>query len=80
MRFSFWPNAGQSWTISTDALALPSDVGNPSGGGFGLAGISVRIEMAIAPSDPNRLYAAVVDKTLSLVVGKVRWRRTIVHW
>lgn len=52
-------DAGETWTVSANNFALPSDIGNPSGNGFGLAGISVRTEMAIAPSDPNRLYAAV---------------------
>ncbi len=52
-------DGGTTWTVSADDFALPFDVGNPTGGGFGLAGISVRTEMAIAPSDPNRLYAAV---------------------
>ena len=52
-------NAGVSWSVSADDFALPSDIGNPSSDGFGLAGISVRTELAIAPSDPSRLYAAV---------------------
>lgn len=52
-------DGGITWSISADNFASPSDVGNPPGGGFGLAGISVRTEMAIAPTDPNRLYAAV---------------------
>ena len=52
-------DGGVSWTVSATHFALPSDVGNPTGGGFGLAGISVRTEMAVAPSDPNRLYATV---------------------
>lgn len=52
-------DGGQTWTTSADNFALPSDVGNPSSGGFGLAGISVRTELAVAPSDPNRIYAAV---------------------
>jgi len=52
-------NGGLTWSVSASNFALPSDVGNPTGGGFGLAGISVRTEMAISPSDPDRLYAAV---------------------
>ena len=52
-------DGGQTWSMSADDFALASDVGNPTGSGFGLAGISVRTEMAIAPSDPSRLYAAV---------------------
>ncbi len=52
-------NGGISWQVSADNFALPSDVGNPTGNGFDLAGISVRTEIAIAPTDPNRIYAAV---------------------
>jgi hypothetical protein len=52
-------DGGQNWLVSADDFALPSDIGVPTSGGFGLAGITVRTEMAIAPSDPNRLYAAV---------------------
>jgi hypothetical protein len=52
-------DAGQTWTVSADDFALLSDIGNPPGGAQSLAGISVRTEMAIAPSDPQRLYAAV---------------------
>jgi hypothetical protein len=52
-------DAGETWQVSANNFALPQDVGVASSNGFGLAGISVRTEMAIAPSDPNRLYAAV---------------------
>ncbi len=52
-------DGGLNWVVSANNFALPSDVGNPSGNGFGLAGISVRTELAIAPTDANRLYAAV---------------------
>ena len=52
-------DGGVTWFVSANSFALPSDVGNPTSGGFGLAGISVRTEMAVAPSNPNRLYAAV---------------------
>ena len=52
-------DAGLTWTVSADNFALPSDVGNPTGGWQGLGGISVRVEMAVAPSRPDRLYAAV---------------------
>ncbi|MCB1045418.1 MAG: hypothetical protein KDC35_20920 [Acidobacteria bacterium] len=52
-------DAGETWQVVANNMALPADIGNPSGNGFGLAGISVRIEMAIAPTDPDRLYAAV---------------------
>jgi len=40
-------------------LAWMDRVGNPPGGAQGLAGISVRTEMAIAPTDTSRLFAAV---------------------
>ena len=52
-------DAGETWTVSADNFALPADIGLPTDGGFGLAGISVRTELAISPTDPNRLYAAV---------------------
>jgi hypothetical protein len=52
-------DGGQSWTVSVNDFALVSDIGNPPGGGLGLSGISVRTEMAVAASDPQRLYAAV---------------------
>ncbi|HMB91640.1 MAG TPA: hypothetical protein VKP65_12380, partial [Rhodothermales bacterium] len=52
-------DGGVTWSVSADNFALPSDVGNPTGGGFDLAGISVRTELAIAPTNPNRIYAAV---------------------
>ncbi len=52
-------DAGLSWNISAGDFALPSGIGIPSSGGLGLAGISVRTELAIAPTDPNRVYAAV---------------------
>ena len=52
-------DAGETWSVSANNFALPSDVGNPTGGGFGLAGISVRIELAISSTDTARVYAAV---------------------
>ena len=52
-------DAGDTWSVSADDFALPSDVGNPTTGTLGLAGISVRTELAISPSDPTRIYAAV---------------------
>lgn len=52
-------NAGLTWSVSANYFAQASDIGNPTGGGIGLAGISVRTEIAVAPSDPTRLYAAV---------------------
>lgn len=52
-------DAGLTWQVSANNFALPSDIGNPTGGGFGLAGISVRTEIAMAPTDTARIYAAV---------------------
>ncbi len=52
-------DAGLTWFVSANNFALPSDIGNPPGGGFGLAGISVRTELAISPTDTSRIYAAV---------------------
>ena len=52
-------DAGETWSVSANNFALPSDVGNPTSGGFGLAGISVRIELAISSTDTARVYAAV---------------------
>ena len=52
-------DAGMTWTISANNFALPSDIGTPAGGWTGLAGISVRTELAISETDPNRVYAAV---------------------
>jgi len=52
-------DAGRTWFVSADDFALPSDINNPPGGGTGLSGVSVRTEMAIAPTDTARLYAAV---------------------
>ena len=52
-------DAGETWFVSANNFALPGDLGNPTSGGFGLAGISVRIELAIAPTDTARIYAAV---------------------
>ncbi len=52
-------DAGVTWEISADNFALPSDIGNPNGGWQGLSGISVRTELAVASTDPNRVYAAV---------------------
>lgn len=52
-------DAGVTWRVVANNFALPSDIGNPTGGWSGLSGISVRTELAIAPTDVNRLYAAV---------------------
>ncbi|MFC1481307.1 T9SS type A sorting domain-containing protein [Candidatus Neomarinimicrobiota bacterium] len=50
-------DGGISWAVSVDTLALPEDIGVPVVG-YG-PGISTRIEVAIAPTDTNRIYAAV---------------------
>jgi photosystem II stability/assembly factor-like uncharacterized protein len=52
-------DGGQTWQVSADDFALLGDIGNPPAGDFGLSGVSVRTEIAIAPSDPQRIYAAV---------------------
>jgi hypothetical protein len=52
-------DGGLTWIVSANNFALPADIGNPTGGGIGLAGISVRTELAISPTDTARLYAAV---------------------
>lgn len=52
-------DAGQTWSVVANDFALPGDIGVPSSNGFGLAGISVRTELAVAPSNPQRVYAAV---------------------
>ena len=52
-------DAGETWTVVANNFALSSDIGNPTSNGLGLAGISVRTELAIAPTQPNRIYAAV---------------------
>ncbi len=52
-------DAGLTWTVITDSFAPSGNIGVPGGNGFGLEGISIRTEMAIAPTDPDRLYAAV---------------------
>lgn len=50
---------GLTWQTSADDFALPGDIGNPPGGAASYQGISVRTELAISPSRPSRLYAAV---------------------
>ncbi|MCB0713730.1 MAG: hypothetical protein KDD67_15495 [Ignavibacteriae bacterium] len=52
-------DAGKTWSISANNFALPSDIGTPAGGWTGLGGISVRTELAVSPTDPNRVYGAV---------------------
>ena len=52
-------DAGLTWEISADNFADSLDIGNPNGGWTGLSGVSVRTELAIARSNPNRIYAAV---------------------
>ncbi|MCB1052938.1 MAG: hypothetical protein KDC71_20215, partial [Acidobacteria bacterium] len=52
-------DGGLTWSVSANNFALASDINNPVGGGAGYNPRSVRTELAISPSDPNRLYAAV---------------------
>ena len=49
-------DAGQTWFISAHDFALPMDIGTGDGT---YRGISVRSELAIAPTDTARIYAAV---------------------
>ncbi|MBX7151845.1 T9SS type A sorting domain-containing protein [bacterium] len=49
-------NAGESWFVSANNFADPTDIGFGDGT---YQGISTRTEMAIAPTDTSRLYAAV---------------------
>lgn len=49
-------NAGETWFVSANNFADPNDIGFGEGT---YQGISTRVEMAIAPSDTTRLYAAV---------------------
>ncbi|MBU1101488.1 MAG: T9SS type A sorting domain-containing protein [Bacteroidetes bacterium] len=49
-------DSGVTWSVSAGNMALPSDIGTNEGT---YQGISTRIELAVAPSDPNRVYAAV---------------------
>jgi len=51
-------DGGLSWEVK-GMFYNPSVVGIPGGNGFGLEGISGRSELAVSPSDPNRLYASV---------------------
>lgn len=48
-------DAGQTWTVVANNMADPNDIGDNDNT---YSGISTRIEMAMAPSDTNRLYAA----------------------
>jgi len=52
-------DGGKTWSVSASNFALASDIGNPPDGAASYQGISVRTELAMAPSDPNRIYAAV---------------------
>ncbi len=52
-------DGGSTWSVSANNFALASDIGNPTSNGFGLAGTSVRTELAMAPTDTARIYAAV---------------------
>lgn len=48
-------DAGKTWIVVSDDMADPNDIGQNDNT---YSGISTRIEMAMAPSDTNRLYAA----------------------
>ncbi|MEQ9264086.1 MAG: T9SS type A sorting domain-containing protein [Balneolaceae bacterium] len=48
-------DAGQTWTVVANNMADPNDIGDNDNT---YSGISTRIEMAMAPSDTSRLYAA----------------------
>lgn len=48
-------DAGETWTVVANNMADPNDIGDNDNT---YSGISTRIEMAMAPSDTNRLYAA----------------------
>ncbi|MTI89052.1 MAG: T9SS type A sorting domain-containing protein [Balneolaceae bacterium] len=48
-------DGGKTWSISSNSMANPNSIGENDNT---YAGISTRIEMAMAPSDTNRLYAA----------------------
>ena len=52
-------DAGLTWTLLSGDFVPSINIGVPGGLGLGLEGISTRIEMAIAPSNTDRLYAAV---------------------
>ncbi|MDJ0841335.1 MAG: peptidoglycan DD-metalloendopeptidase family protein [Acidobacteriota bacterium] len=51
-------DGGVTWYPTATDFALPSDIGNPPTQ-TNLAGVSVRTELAVSPSDPTRVYAAV---------------------
>ena len=52
-------DAGLTWQMVAGNFYDPAAVGVPGVNGYGLEGVSGRSELAIAPSDPNRIYAAV---------------------
>ena len=47
---------GITWTVSADDFALPGDIGRGEGT---YSGVSTRVEIAIAPTDTDRIYASV---------------------
>ncbi|NNE28547.1 MAG: hypothetical protein HKN16_02855, partial [Saprospiraceae bacterium] len=47
---------GITWTVSADDFALPGDIGRGEGT---YSGVSTRVEIAIAPTDTERIYASV---------------------
>ena len=50
---------GLTWSLTSGQFTRSQHIGVPQRNGFGLSGISSRSEIAISPSDPNRIYAAV---------------------
>ena len=55
-------DAGATWFVSADNFADPRYIGSFNGS---YQGISTRVELAVAPSNPNRVYAA-VERTLGV--------------
>ncbi len=49
-------DGGVNWIVSADNFAIPEDIGFGEGT---YSGVSTRIEMAISPSNPKKLYASV---------------------
>ena len=52
-------DGGVTWTVVANSFFDPSVIGVPGGNGFGLEGVSGRSELAVAPSNPQRIYASV---------------------
>lgn len=58
-------DGGVTWTVSADDFALSQDIGVGEGT---YAGISTRIELAIAPSNPSKIYASIERTSGSAVL------------